>query len=424
MVFDMQKLEQTDVLVAGAGPVGLLSALLLAEAGVDVVIIDHEWRRASRSYACGLHGRSLELLDKLGLASPLLKLGRRIEKLAFYERAQRVAEVNLSALGGKYPFLLLVPQSELESLLEAQLRCQDKVKVLWNHRLVSLMPDEARVMATIDRLAETATGYIVPNWDWVVTKTLHTRAYYVVGADGHNSYVRRALGIEFAPGAAPEWYDVFEFDCDQDPGPEGVVVFDGDLVNVLWPLGERRCRWSFQQPLAGAAEEFPPKTRTLTEIVHQGRSDELVRELETLLDRRAPFFEAGVREVVWSGRVRFAPRVARQFGQGRCWLAGDAAHQTGPVGMQSLNVGLLEARDLADRLRRLMFNEAAPETLADYQAGRQAEWRGLLGLAGGLKPGPSAASWARQRAGRLLSMLPATGEDLRRLAGQLGLGLG
>ena len=68
--------ERTEVLVVGAGPVGLLTAILLAEAGIEVRIIDREERTASRSYACALHPRTLRLLDGMGLAAPALAAGR------------------------------------------------------------------------------------------------------------------------------------------------------------------------------------------------------------------------------------------------------------------------------------------------------------------------------------------------------------
>ena len=77
--------QRTDVLVVGAGPVGLMTAILLAEAGVEVVVVDREERTASRSYACALHPRTLALLDRLGILDPLLRQGRRIQKIGFFE---------------------------------------------------------------------------------------------------------------------------------------------------------------------------------------------------------------------------------------------------------------------------------------------------------------------------------------------------
>src|ERR1035437_1053389 len=96
--------ERTEVLVVGAGPVGLLTAIVLAEAGIEVKIIDREDRTTSRSYACALHPRTLKLLEGMGLVAPVLEAGRRIEKIAFYDGAARQAEGKLSELGGAFPF--------------------------------------------------------------------------------------------------------------------------------------------------------------------------------------------------------------------------------------------------------------------------------------------------------------------------------
>src|SRR5262249_14594468 len=108
---DVMRTQKTDVLVVGAGPTGLLTALLLSEAGVDVTVIDREERTAARSYACALHSSSLALLDRLGLAATVLEHGRRIDTIGFYDGELRRAEIQLPQLDGDFPFLLVLPQS-------------------------------------------------------------------------------------------------------------------------------------------------------------------------------------------------------------------------------------------------------------------------------------------------------------------------
>src|SRR5579859_3628378 len=128
---------RTEVLVVGAGPVGLWTALSLAHAGVEVSIIDRESRVTARNYACALHPSTLKLLDRLGLASAAIERGRPIQKLAFYEGESRRAEIDLAGCSKEFPFLLILPQSALESLLEQQLRLAG-VAVYWNHRFEGL----------------------------------------------------------------------------------------------------------------------------------------------------------------------------------------------------------------------------------------------------------------------------------------------
>ena len=165
-----------------------------------------------------------------------------------------------------------------------------------------------------------------------------------------------------------------------------------------------------------------PKRSDVQYRLEQKAVDERIRQYVQKVGRqRAPWFAAGVREVTWCTEVFFEARLVKQFGKDRCWLAGDAAHQTGPVGAQSMNVGMLEAESLAKRLRQILRDGAPASLLQDYDRECQAEWRRLLGLAGGLKAGSQTMPWVAARQSRLLACLPGSGAELAPLAGQLGL---
>ncbi|HEX6199471.1 MAG TPA: FAD-dependent monooxygenase, partial [Thermoanaerobaculia bacterium] len=241
----MARKHETEVLVAGAGPVGMLAALALAERGVDVEVVDEEWRPAARSYALALHPATLELLDEAGLARDLFEEGHRVGRVAFYEGAERRAELSLADLPGAFPFLLVLPQRTLERTLEERLAARG-VKVRWNHRLADLTLDGDRPTATVERLAKESTGYSVATTVWVVEAESTVVARAVVGADGHRSRVRRALGAELEEVGEPELYAVFEFTSDAPALDEVRVVLDEHGTSVLWPLGGERFRWSFQ----------------------------------------------------------------------------------------------------------------------------------------------------------------------------------
>jgi 2-polyprenyl-6-methoxyphenol hydroxylase-like FAD-dependent oxidoreductase len=103
----MLREETTEVLVAGAGPVGLITAILLAENGIRVKVVDKESGTATRSYSCALHPASLQLLAELGLAEEILKLGRRVDTVGFYDGKCRRAEIKLSGFVGDYPFAMV-----------------------------------------------------------------------------------------------------------------------------------------------------------------------------------------------------------------------------------------------------------------------------------------------------------------------------
>ncbi len=414
---------RTEVLVVGAGPVGLCTALLLAEAGLETVIIDREQRTAARSYACALHPASLELLDRLGVTPALLDLGRRIPKVGFYEGTARRAELDFSRCGGRFPFLLLLPQSELESALEQRLR-QTGTGVTWNCRFADVTKEgEDELLAQLEELGGTSTGYIVPHWELTVKHRLACRTQFVVGADGVHSLVRERAGIGLVHGAGVERFAAYEFLSDQAGEDEIRVVLEGQTTNVLWPLPERRFRWTFQLTQGELAAEFPEKERRAVRVAHLAVDERIRQHVQRLAAKRAPWFQATVKEIAWCTEVAFEHQVAREFGRDRCWLAGDAAHQTGPAGVQSMNAGFAEAETLVRHLRACLRDEAPLARLTAYSDQQVAAWRGLLGLAGGLKPRADTDAWVRDHAARLLPCLPATGAALAGLANQLKLDL-
>ena len=414
--------ERTEVLVVGAGPVGLLTAILLAEAGIEVRVIDREARTAARSYACALHPRTLRLLERMGLAAPIIERGRRLDKIAFYDGATRQAEVKLSGLGGPFPFMVILPQNVFEDVLEQRLR-KAGAAVTWNHRFNDLQSEAGTVVATVEELGATGTGYIVPHWETVVKRSFPIRAQFLIGADGHGSLVRRRLGIEHTRVAGPEFFAAYEFESVEKVEDEVRVVLDQSTTNVLWPLLGNRCRWTFQVLKSDLASEFPDKERREARFAEKAVDERIRQYVEKVAKERAPWFSAGVKGITWCTEVVFEQRIVRQFGRDRCWLAGDAAHQTGPVGVQSMNVGMAEAVSLAGALRRILREKAQVSLLEGCAREWQAEWRRLQGLNGGLKPGNETSPWVRERRARILSCLPASHEDLAPLAGQLRLDL-
>jgi 2-polyprenyl-6-methoxyphenol hydroxylase-like FAD-dependent oxidoreductase len=111
-----------EVLVVGAGPVGLVAALFLQQYGVRVEIVDMHQRTTQHSYALAIHPRTLRILDEAGLAEVLIGAGRKLTKVAYYEGRERRAEIDYSTLATKHPYLLVIRQSSLERAAEEALR--------------------------------------------------------------------------------------------------------------------------------------------------------------------------------------------------------------------------------------------------------------------------------------------------------------
>lgn len=416
----MSREHDAEVLVVGAGPVGLFTALVLADRGIRVEIIDAEWRAAAQSYACALHPRTLRLMDRHGLRNEVMEMGRRIESVGFYEGATCRGRIGFSEFDVEYPYLLVLPQSGFEGLLENHLSKREHVRVLWNHRLTDLDVGRALPRATIERLAETAKGYVVPSFEWSVAKELHTDVGWVVGTDGHDSLVRRLMGVDYENVGKPDVFAVFECESSGEVPDEARIFRSGATVNGFWPLLGNRCRWSFQIPDAHLQDDRHPKERMSMIIERPGEVDDLRSCLLGLITERAPWFDGVISAIDWSVDVGFERRVARQYGKGRCWLLGDSAHQTCPLGMQSMNEGLFEADLFGDLIERVMRRNASPHILEEFGVERRNTWHRLLGMTATVRPSRDRKGWTGAGADWLLSCVPASGDELEPALAQLG----
>ena len=246
------------------------------------------------------------------------------------------------------------------------------------------------------------SGYPVARSEWVVAGVKTIRPTYVIGADGYDSAVRRMAGIEMEDYGAGELFSVYEIEAAGELPAEVRVILDPDLTSVYWPLEEGRCRWGFQ-------------IRTISE--HVASMD----RLEQLIAARAPWCTARPTQIYWSTLGLFERRLARSFGNGGVWLAGDAAHQAAPVGVHSMNSGLIEARELAARISRIQHAGGPPSLLQGFATETHEAWQWLLGDGEKARALPAADPWVQQKRARILACVPASGDDLEPLLGQIGL---
>jgi 2-polyprenyl-6-methoxyphenol hydroxylase-like FAD-dependent oxidoreductase len=311
-------------------------------------------------------------------------------------------------------------QADLERHLEAALE-RAGGRVLWSHGVHQVRPGADQVSVTLDKYSVDTLGYSVQHTAWVVSKTRELEFPFVIGADGIRSTVRNRLAIGFPEVATAADFAVFEFKTDADLGDEMRLVFTADSTNVCWPLPDGYCRWSFQIPRDPGLTDPREKERHFG-IVGGGKYPVLDEQhLHDFLAQRAPWFKGSVEAVRWQMEVRFENRLAESFGEGRVWLAGDAGHATGPGGVQSMNVGLREAHDLAGIVAGVLGGEASLEAFGQYQHARREEWTRLLEFDQGLLATRSTDPWVAGIRKRLLPCIPASGEDLEQLAAQVGL---
>lgn len=385
----------TQLLIVGAGPVGLATALAAAREGLRVRVIDQYQRAALHSYAPAVHAGTLRLLEGYGLAEDLRRQGTPVSRLAVYRAgaAEPVGGIDLSPI-------LTLPQFALESALETAL-AREGVAVAWRHQALSLEPDARGVTTLVGEFGETNGGQPAA---WSLRQVMRLRSGAVIGADGYSSTVRRLLGARYVNVGRASSYALFEFRSPAPLEPEVRVVFGGRTADVLWPIDAHRGRWSFQIP-----SDF------------EGEPDSTV--LERLASARAPWFEAPVERVEWATTVCFERRLVDRFGEGRVWLAGEAAHLTTPIGVHNMNVGMREGRDLVRRLQGVLCNGTPFESLEDYSNERRTEWLCLLAARDRVECLPEAKAWARELGGRLVDCLPASGDDLGELLAAVGLRL-
>ena len=407
---------QSEVLVVGAGPVGMFTALRLAESGIDVQLIDKASGIAGHSCACALHPHTLRLLDEAGVARDAIKLGHRLDTAAFYERA-----LPRALLPGEFPFVLVLQQNILEDLLAQKLK-ERAIDVHWNHQLADLTMENNTASAAIDELAMEGKGYGVPDFQMEVKKTVSVRADFVVGADGQGSIVRQRLDIDCERIGKPQLFVVYEFETDATLPPEIRIVLDHQTTGVLWPFSENKGRWGFQWLNADASADFPQKSRNSFTLEDSPGPEDSRHHLQKLLSAHATWFKNTIKEVGWATDIQFEHQLARQFGRDRAWLVGDAAHQTGPVGMQSMNMGFREGTDLAAKLTRILRAKGSPDLLETYNHEYRMEWEQLLGWSVSPQAGATTDEWVREHSARIPACIPASGRELTLLLNQLGLG--
>jgi 2-polyprenyl-6-methoxyphenol hydroxylase-like FAD-dependent oxidoreductase len=415
----MRRKTSPKVVVAGAGPVGLATALSLTKRGVPVELIERDDRPGTHSNALALHPGSLRMLKDWGVLSRIETEGLKVKKLVFCDVKEPRHHLDLSGIPGQEEGLLVVGQDHLEAALLSTLEASG-VPVQWNHRLAGLRQTEAGVELDLETLGEGMSGYAMARLEWQVEDEFNQDTEYLVGADGHFSMVRRRSNIDFKRVAPPESFAVFEFKTDFDHGNEARVVFSEEGTSVMWPLPGGYCRWGFEIEESAAESISRDKDRLFMQIGNQGYRVLESRMLDELLSSRAPWFNGSVERFRWRMLVRFEKRLAEAFGQDRVWLAGDAGHLTGPVGMQSMNIGMKEGRKLAEALADILEGRSDSSVLDRYNNDCQREWRAILGISTTLSSRQETDPFFAMYMNRMMGCLPLCEDSLPAYAEAIG----
>ena len=307
---------RTDVLICGAGPVGLSLAAQLQRMGVSCQLVDKNRSRSDKSKALVVWGRSLELLDTCMDANSFLEHGRPVRKAKFYEEGVQFAEIEFATNDSEFGTGVLIPQSLTEKILEDHLSdCGGEVQRATE--LLSFVQSSDDVTCVLAD-AEGAQRTVV--------------AKYLVGCDGAHSVVRHGLELEF-PGRKDglRWV-LADVELSGDvPDADVASLWSRSGILLLFHFGENVWRVVAEEPLGNP--DSPRRDPTLPEIQ------------QYLSERGAEGVQAS--KPTWLAEFRVSERKVEDYAVGRVFVAGDAAHVHSPAGGQGMNTGIQDACNLA-----------------------------------------------------------------------------
>jgi len=334
--------RQADVLIVGAGPTGLSLACQLIRYGIDFVIIDKSAGVTAFSKALGVHARTLEIYEQLGIAEKAVSQGTIAGKVRMLAGAKVRGEVDLSNMGqglSQYPYMLVLEQSKNERLLYEYMQTHGK-DVLWQTELVSLSQTAEKVTAQV----KTANG-----------ESTTIEAKYLVGCDGPKSPVRHVLGLGFEGSTFERLFYVADVQIDWQFSHDALhVCLARSSGMAFFPMpGEKRYR------IVGV---FP-------EDFGKDEGETLYAEIEQRVKDESQI-DLNISHVNWFSTYKVHMRHVEKFSSGRCFLAGDSAHVHTPAGGQGMNTGIQDAYNLAWKLAYVLQGKADARILDSYNQER------------------------------------------------------
>jgi 2-polyprenyl-6-methoxyphenol hydroxylase-like FAD-dependent oxidoreductase len=342
---------QTDVIIVGAGPTGLSLACQLVRHGIDFAIVEKNDGRTPFSKALGVHARTLEIYEQLGIAREAVAQGTIAGKVRLLEGGKVRGEADLSHLGeglSPYPYMLVLEQNKNEKLLHDYIRRAGK-DVLWGHELTEFSQTDDAVSATVRDRDGTTT---------------EITGKYLVGCDGPHSPVRHGLGLTFEGSTFERLFYVADVRVDWAFRHDALqVCLVRNSIVAFFPMkGENRYR---------IVSAFPEGwDQPADEIKFDEIEQRIKNDVEVPLE---------ISDVDWFSVYKVHARHVNRFSLGRCFLAGDAAHIHTPAGGQGMNTGIQDAYNLAWKLAFVRKGYAGEKILESYNGERLENAKRLLG---------------------------------------------
>lgn len=320
-------MSDADVIVVGAGPVGMLAALLAAQRGMRVLLLEQSETRRLQSRAIGITPPSLEILRGIGLADAFIGQGIAVSSSGVSGKRMRLGKLDFSGLKGDFRFVLAVPQDRTEKLLEEAILAGGTIRLLRGHRVSDCCQGQ---------------GLVTVAGECGVDGRFSYSGHYLLGCDGGKSVVRESIGIRY--NGMPERYTFLmgDFEDNTGWGKEARLFVTPRGSVESFPLPDNRRRYVIRTPFF------------IKEYTGDFLARELVRRTGIDVGKVVQFWESGF------GVRRF---ISERFSKGRVFLCGDSAHLMSAVGGQNMNIGFADA-ELAAWLTALLIEGRISEPSA------------------------------------------------------------
>ncbi len=327
----------TDVMIVGAGPVGLLLANLLGARGVRTLVCDQRSLPLESSMAIGVTPPSLEIMKPLGLDARLLAAGVPVRHAEVHESCSLLGRLDFASIASEYPFFLSVPQARTAEILRENLIQFPCVTVEGGVKFTGLTQESDGVRVALCNLA--------------ANLCFEKRARFLVGADGQRSSVRNAAGLTVREKAYRQRFIMADFTDRSGLGTEARLFFTPEASVESFPLPNGWRRWIVQAGDSGGEVPVRYLTRNVHRLTGYNLDGEPARFVSTFGAKRM---------------------IVSRYYTGRVALAGDAAHVMSSIGGQGMNTGFADAEMLAEILPRALAQPATiPASFATYDRVRR-----------------------------------------------------
>jgi 2-polyprenyl-6-methoxyphenol hydroxylase-like FAD-dependent oxidoreductase len=324
----------TDVLIVGAGPIGLFLANECARRGLRWRLIEERSTQSLHSKALAIFPRTLEIFDMAGVVAPFLELANRVTSVAVMVHGRTLARMRFEPDESPYPFVAMIPQDVTEKLLLEELRRQGG-GLEYETKFVSAVQHDDHVSVTLFQKGQ----------------SLKLTAAIVVGCDGAHSAVRHLLSIPFEGAEYEDCFMLADIETNETLSDDEMQLCPSEFGPIaIFPMSRSR-------------------RRVVANIKHPEGDAPPLDLVQRIMGQRGPIgIEA--RGLHWSSYFRIHHRHVSQLRVGRIFIAGDAAHIHSPFGGQGMNTGLHDVWNLGWKLNLFLNGHGNERLLDSYSAER------------------------------------------------------